>query len=80
MRMGGRWAHGEDWINDSILDTYLPLLETLYNLSEEGVAFRLTLGLSPVLAEQLADPTVLAHFETYLDERLEAAKKRYALF
>lgn len=78
--MNGHWAHGEDWIHETILETYLPLLDTLYDLSEEGIPFRLTLGLSPVLAEQLADAAVLAHFEQVLDERIDAAQKDMAYF
>src|SRR5262249_1817011 len=61
-------------------ETYIPLLDMLYDLSEEGIPYRLTLGLSPVLAEQLADPLVLEHFEQYLDERLEAAQKDMQYF
>ncbi len=75
MRLVGRWPHGEEWIHDAIIETYIPLLETLYDLKEEGISFRLTLGFTPVLAEQLADPLVLEHFERYLDERIEAAQK-----
>ncbi len=80
MRLGGRWTHGEEWIHEAILNTYLPLLNTLYDLGDEGVAFRLTLGLSPILAEQLADPSVLEHFEHFLDEKLEAAQKDMLYF
>lgn len=80
MRLGGRWTHGEEWIHESILATYLPLLETLYNLSDEGVTYRLTLGFSPVLAEQLADRAVLEHFEHYLDEKLAAAQQDMLYF
>lgn len=80
MRLGGRWTHGEEWIHEAILDTYLPLLATLHDLSEDGIGFRLTVGLSPILAEQLADPSVLEHFERFLDERLEAAQKDMLYF
>src|SRR4051812_24889560 len=80
MRLGGRWYHGEEWLHDAIIETYIPLLETLYDLSEEGIPYRLTLGLSPILAEQLADPLILEHFEQYLDERLEAAQKDMLYF
>ncbi|MEP7290768.1 MAG: 1,4-alpha-glucan branching protein domain-containing protein [Chloroflexota bacterium] len=80
MRQTGRWYHAEEWIHDAIIETYIPLLETLYDLKEEGVPFALTLGISPILSEQLADPLVLEHFEQYLDERLEAAQKDMLYF
>ena len=75
MRLPGRSYHGEEWIHEAILETYLPLLETLYDLKEEAVDYRLAFGISPILAEQLADPLVLEHFGRILDERIEAAQK-----
>jgi 1,4-alpha-glucan branching enzyme len=75
MRQGGHWFHAEEWIHDAIIETYIPLLETLYDLKAESVPFAMTLGISPILAEQLADPLVLEHFELYLDERTAAAQK-----
>ncbi|MFN8449425.1 MAG: 1,4-alpha-glucan branching protein domain-containing protein [Anaerolineae bacterium] len=83
LRQDGRLAlghHAEEWLHDAIIETYIPLLETLYDLSEEGVDFRFALGVSPVLAEQLADPLVLEHFERYLDERIEAAQNDMLYF
>lgn len=71
-RFAGRWPHGEEWIHEAAVETYIPLLNTLYDLKEAGVPFRLTLGITPVLAEQLADPTILDHLEQYLDVKIAA--------
>ena len=79
-RLAGRWPHGEEWIHEAASETYVPLLQTLYDLRDEGVRFHLTLGITPILAEQLADPDVLDHFDQYLDEKIEAAKKDMAYF
>ncbi|MBZ0275185.1 MAG: 1,4-alpha-glucan branching protein, partial [Anaerolineae bacterium] len=79
-RLAGRWPHGEEWIHEAASETYIPLLQTLYDLKEEGIAFRLTIGITPILAEQLADPDVLDHFDQYLDEKLEASKKDMVYF
>ncbi len=73
-RLAGRWPHGEEWIHEAISETYVPLLNALYDLAEEGVQYRLTIGLTPILAEQLADPDILDHFDAYLDEKIEAAR------
>jgi len=73
-RMAGRWPHGEEWLHEAASETYLPLLNALYDLTEGGYPIKLTIGLTPVLAEQLADPLVLAHFELYLEQNIEAAK------
>ncbi len=79
-RLAGRWPHGEEWIHEAASETYIPLLQTLYDLKEEGVRFKLTIGLTPVLAEQLADPLVLDHFDQYLDERIAADKRDIRYF
>lgn len=74
VRRGGRWPHGEEMLYEAILDTYLPLIAALEDLAAEGVPFGLTLGITPILAEQLTDPDILAGFEVYLDERLSLAE------
>ncbi len=72
-RLAGRWPHGEEWIHEAAVETYIPLLQTLYDLKEQGVYFRLTLGITPVLAEQLAAPDVLQHLEQFIDDKIAAA-------
>jgi len=74
-RLAGRWPHGEEWIHEAATETYIPLLQTLYDLKEQGVYFRLTLGMTPVLAEQLADADVLDHLDQFLDEKIAAAAR-----
>jgi len=79
-RQAGRWPHGEEWIHEAAAETYVPLLNALYDLHEEGHPFHLTIGLTPVLCEQLADPLVQEHFVTYLRTRIEAAERDVARF
>jgi 1,4-alpha-glucan branching enzyme len=79
-RLAGRWPHGEEWIHEAAVETYIPLLEMLYDLRAEGVPFHLTIGITPILAEQLADADVLDHLDAYLDDRIEAAKKDMVYF
>lgn len=74
-RLAGRWPHGEEWIHEAAAGTYIPLLNALYDLKEEGVAFKLTIGITPVLAEQLADALVLEHLDEYLDDKIARAKQ-----
>ncbi len=74
-RLAGRWPHGEEWIHEAATETYIPLLQTLYDLKAEGINFKLTLGLTPILAEQLADADVLDHLGQYLDDRIAASLK-----
>ncbi len=79
-RLAGRWPHGEEWIHEAASETYIPLLQTLYDLKEDGIRFRLTIGITPILAEQLVDPDVLDHLDQYLDDKIAAAKRDMEYF
>jgi 1,4-alpha-glucan branching enzyme len=79
-RLAGRWPHGEEWIHEAASETYIPLLQTLYDRKEDGVNFKITIGITPILGEQLADPLVLEHFDQYLDEKIEAARSDMEYF
>jgi len=72
-RQAGMWPHGEEWVHEAIAETYVPLLNALYDLREEGVPFRLTIGITPILGEQLADPLIAEHFIAYAAERAAKA-------
>ncbi len=68
-RQAGMWPHGEEWVHEAMAETYLPLLDALYDLRDEGVPYRLTIGITPILAEQLGDPLIIEHFIHYASER-----------
>ena len=74
VRGAGRWPHGEEWVHEAILGTYLPLLVLLHDLRAEGVHYRLTIGLTPTLIEQLADPDICARFVAYADDQIRRAE------
>ena len=74
VRGAGRWPHGEEWIHEAILGTYLPLLVLLHDLRAESVPYRITIGLTPTLIEQLADPDICARFITYADDQIRRAE------
>jgi len=68
----GRWPHGSDWICEAAFDTYLPLLETLRQLGDEGTPAPATIGFTPVLANQLASPVFVREMEAFFEQRLAA--------
>ena len=72
-RQAGMWPHGEEWVHEAIAETYVPLLNALYDLREEDVPFRVTVGITPVLGEQLADPLIIDHFIAYAAENAAKA-------
>ncbi len=71
----GRWPHGSDWVCEAALDSYLPLVETVGELAGRGVRAPLTIGFSPVLANQLADPFFGAEFDFFLGQRLASCEE-----
>jgi 1,4-alpha-glucan branching enzyme len=68
----GRWPHGSDWLCEAALDTYLPLLEQLRALEQEGIPAPVTIGFTPILANQLASPAFGRELEAFFDQRLTA--------
>ncbi len=68
----GRWPHGSDWLCEAAFDTYLPLLETLRGLAADAVPAPVTIGFTPVLANQLASPDFVAEMEHFFAERIKA--------
>jgi len=72
-RAAGRWPHGEEWLHEAAAGTYIPLLDMLNRLKVDGVRGGITLGLTPVLLEQLADADVRTNFAVYLEDKIKAA-------
>jgi 1,4-alpha-glucan branching enzyme len=71
----GRWPHGSDWLCEAALDTYLPLLELLSGLEQQRVQAPVTLGITPVLANQLAHPAFTAEMERFFEHRIDASSQ-----
>ena len=69
----GRSPHGTDWLSEAAAETYLPLLDVCHRLVGEGISPKITLGLTPVLVEQLRDPSFQDELSSYLAERRDAA-------
>ena len=66
----GRWPHGSDWLCEAAVDTYLPLLEQLRALEAEGIPAPASIGITPVLANQLASPLFAEELRDFLAQRL----------
>lgn len=70
----GRWPHGTDWLTEAAGETYMPIIRILNELISEGVHPKLTIGVSPVLCEQLADNSFKDEFVYYLNHKIKAAE------
>ncbi|MFQ5824768.1 MAG: glycoside hydrolase family 57 protein [bacterium] len=69
----GKWPHGMDWLNEAAAETYIPILNVLNEMVEEGLQPKLTIGITPILTEQLADEAFKSEFLSYLQNKIEAA-------
>lgn len=76
----GRWPHGSDWLTEAAVDTYLPLVEALEGLAHEGIPSPVTLGVTPVLANQLDHDSFRSELGAFLVQRLEACDEAVATF
>ncbi len=70
----GKSPHGTDWIFESAVECYLPILDALDRLKNEGVKPRWTINITPILGEQLDDPAFKSGFEEYCQEKIEYAR------
>lgn len=69
----GKSPHGTDWINESAVECYLPILHTLNRLHKKGIRPHWTINITPILAEQLDDDSFKDGFEAYCQEKIDAA-------
>lgn len=75
-RKAGMWPFGEENLYECMAETYVPLLNAISELYEdEGIKAKLTVGITPVLAEQLDDEHLKNGFIEYLDTRIAAIEK-----
>lgn len=75
VRGAGAWPFGEETLFQVIAESYIPLLNALYDLVEEGHSPRITIGFTPILLEQLADPQLIRRFQKYLRDKKKVAEK-----
>ena len=68
----------EDWLFEAITECYLPLIAVLRRLAEDGVPCRLTLSISPPLAEMLDDSLLKTRYRRYLESRMDLADREVA--
>jgi 1,4-alpha-glucan branching enzyme len=59
----------EHWLFEALTECYLPLLDLLWRLEEDGVSYGMALSLSPTLIAMLDDPLLRSRYEHYLARR-----------
>jgi len=76
----GMWPHGMDWLNEAAAETYIPLIDMVDRLAADGIRAGITMGVTPVLSEQLADDRFRQAFSDYLQQKMESADEDAAAF
>jgi len=69
----GTWPHGADMLYEAGAETYIPVLHAVDTLAQEGHSPHLTIGITPVVAEQLTDERFKHRFADYLHMRIHYA-------
>ena len=76
----GDYPHGEAWLFEAAAETYLPLLDMIGEVALMQRRPALTIGLTPVLLEQLAHARFKERFAAYLEARADRARRDQAEF
>ncbi len=71
----GTWPHGIDMLYEAAAETYMPLLECFETAAGRGHSPRVSIGITPVLAEQLADERFQHGFADYLRMKTHYARE-----
>ena len=65
----------EDWLFEAITETYIPLLQMMQRLVNDGVPFKLTMSLTPTLCAMLEDPLLRERYVRHLDQLIDLAAR-----
>lgn len=65
----------EDWLYEAITETYLPLLSNFEKFMEDGVDFRVTMSITPPLANMLSDSLLQSRYYNHLNKLIDLAEK-----
>jgi 1,4-alpha-glucan branching enzyme len=65
----------ERWLFEAITETYIPLLRAFERLVSDGVKFRLTMSVTPPLANMLDDELLAQRYKKYLGNLIQLAEK-----
>ncbi len=71
----GEWPHGEYWLFEAAAETYIPLLQMLERIKNKGKKTKITIGLTPVLLEQLRSEYFKEKFNEYLEFKISLIEK-----
>ena len=65
----------ENWLYESITETYIPLLDLFSRLIDDGIDFRITISLSPTLIEMFNDSLLRERYERHIKGLIELSAR-----
>ncbi|MEY2541265.1 MAG: 1,4-alpha-glucan branching enzyme [Verrucomicrobiota bacterium] len=65
----------EDWFFEAISETYIPLLVMMQRLVGDGIAFKLTMSITPTLAAMLRDDLLRERYVRHVDLLIELSRR-----
>jgi 1,4-alpha-glucan branching enzyme len=65
----------EQWLNEALVECYLPLIRVMDGWVRDGVPFRLTLSLSPTLAAMFLDPLLQSRALRHIRRLIELSER-----
>lgn len=74
-RKQGVWPFGEEWVFEAMAETYIPMLDLMAEALPAEAGACLSVAVSPILCEQLADDYMKQRFLEYIDARIAAARR-----
>ena len=79
-KKSGTWPAGEEWLMEAMNESYIPMLNVLRDLKKKSIKTAITINITPILAEQLADEYMKQRFSEYMDHLILRAKKDITRF
>ncbi|RMG57570.1 MAG: DUF1957 domain-containing protein [Deltaproteobacteria bacterium] len=76
----GRWPHGEEWLFEALLYSYIPLFEGLLSLEKEGWQGKVLMSFTPVLLHMLGDEALMRDFLEFIREMERRAEEDERVF
>ena len=65
----------EDWLFEAITETYIPLLQMMQRLVNDGMPFKLTMSITPTLCAMLKDELLRRRYVRHLDLLIDLAAR-----
>ncbi|MFX1339960.1 MAG: hypothetical protein ACFFDK_15215, partial [Promethearchaeota archaeon] len=74
-KKSGTWPAGEEWVMEAMNETYIPMLNVLRLLKDKGIKTALTINITPILTEQLADDYMKDRFGEYMEDKIKRCER-----